>query len=383
MTAIAITREVFRWARERAGLSDKRLAKSASTTPDKIRAWENGLEFPNFHQAQKLAATLHVPLGYLFLSRPPEITLPVTDFRTLPGIVKAIPSPDLQDVLDDALRKRDWYEEWRIKEGYAPISFIGKFPLSSNPTQIVMDMRKELGMSEDFAATLQSWDEHLRAFVHKAESTGILILQSGIVGNNTTRKLNLEEFRGFALANRYAPLVFINARDTISARIFTLAHELIHLWTGTSGISNPNITPNEQEGLQIERLCNQTAAEFLVPKQVLLTKWYKNKDTIENVQYLARIFRVSAQVVLRKSHDSGVIPTNEYFRAYNEVIHMNKPSRSGSGGNFYNTLISRNSRRFTLELISAVQGGHLSYLEGAHLLNTHPKQLANVMKLVG
>jgi Zn-dependent peptidase ImmA (M78 family)/DNA-binding XRE family transcriptional regulator len=384
MTTVAITSEVFRWARERAGLSDERLAKSVNTKPYKIRAWEDGREFPNFNQAQKLASALSVPLGYLFLSQPPEIALPITDFRTLPSAGKTIPSLDLQEVLDDALRKRDWYEEWRKQEGFAALDFIGKFSVRSDQDQIVMDMRRELNISEDFASTIGSWDEHLRAFVQKVESSGVLVLQSGIVGNNTKRKLNVEEFRGFALANQYAPLVFINARDPISARIFTLAHELVHLWTGTSGISNPDITPGEKEGLQqIEQLCNQTAAEFLVSTQAFLRQWYKNKEIIDNIQSLARIFRVSAQVILRKGYDLGIIRTDEYFRAYQEVLKAIKPFKSSGGGNFYNTLVSRNSRRFTLDLISAVQSGHLSYYEAAHLINTHPKQLVNVIKLLG
>ena len=309
MTTVAITGEVFRWARERAGLSDERLAKSVNTKPDKIRAWENGHEFPNFHQAQKLASALSVPLGYLFLSQPPEIALPITDFRTLPGTGETIPSLNLQEVLDDALRKRDWYEDWRKQEGFAPLDFIGKFSVRSDPAHIAIDIRRQLNISEGFAATFGSWDEHLRTFVQKVESSGVLVLQSGIVGNNTKRKLNVEEFRGFALANQYAPLVFINVRDTISARIFTLAHELVHLWTGTSGISNPDITPGEKQGLQqIEQLCNQTAAEFLVSKQAFLQQWVNNKEIIENIQYLARVFRVSAQVILRRGFDLGNHP---------------------------------------------------------------------------
>ncbi len=66
MTSVAITGEVFRWAHERAGLSDEKLAKSVSTKLEKIRAWETGKEYPNFHQAQKLASALSIPLGVSF-----------------------------------------------------------------------------------------------------------------------------------------------------------------------------------------------------------------------------------------------------------------------------------------------------------------------------
>lgn len=379
MTSVAITGEVFRWARERAGLSDEKLAKSASAKLDKIRAWETGEAYPNFQQAQKLASALSIPLGYLFLSRPPEITIPITDFRTLPGKEQASLSPNLQDVLDDALRKRDWYKEWRQQEEIAPFEFVGKFSLQSKPADIVQDMRQVLDIQPDFTKNIRSWDQHLRQFVQKVETAGILVLQSGIVGNNTRRKLSVQEFRGFALADKYAPLIFINAQDTTAARIFTLAHELAHVWSGTSGISNPEFVTDEVEAQQTEKLCNQIAAEFLVPYNVFVKRWSKGQDALENAQQLAAYFRVSAQVILRRAYDSDFISLDEYHQSIQEALKASMPRAKGGGGNFYNSLISRNSRRFTRELFFAVSGGYLSYLDGARLLNTHPSTLVNAM----
>jgi len=383
MTSVAITVDVFRWARERAGISDERLAKSVNTKPEKIRAWESGHEYPNFRQAQKLASALRVPLGYLFLSQPPEITVPIADFRTLPGTEKAMLSLNLQDVLDDALRKRDWYTEWRKKEGLSPFEFIGKFSAQSEQVQIIQDMRQVLDVPPEFTAHISTWSEHLRKFVQKVESAGILVLQSGIVGNNTHRKLSVQDFRGFALANEFAPLIFINAQDATSARIFTLTHELAHLWTGTSGISNPEITPYGSETPQIEQVCNQIAAEFLVSRQTFSQRWERSQDAFDNAQALARYFRVSAQVILRRGYDLGIISIEEFSQAFQEVLKASKPPTTGGGGGFYNSLFSRNSHRFTRELISAVHIGYLSYLDAARLLNTHPRQLVKAMEKIG
>jgi Zn-dependent peptidase ImmA (M78 family)/transcriptional regulator with XRE-family HTH domain len=379
MTSVAITGEVFRWARERAGLSDEKLAKSVSAKLEKIRAWETGKEYPNFQQAQKLASALSVPLGYLFLSHPPQITIPVTDFRTLPGKEKTSLSPNLQDVLDDALRKRDWYKEWRQQEEIAPFEFVGKYSLRSKPVDIVQNMRQVLDIPPDFTKNIGTWDLHLRQFVQKVESAGILVLQSGIVGNNTRRKLSVQEFRGFALADKFAPLVFINAQDSTAARIFTLAHELAHVWTGTSGISNPEFS-GDVETPQTEKLCNQIAAEFLVPYEMFVERWDKHQDTLDNAQQLARYFRVSTQVVLRRAFDAGFISVDEYRASIQEALKAAKPRAKGGGGDFYNTLFSRNSRRFTTVLLSAVSSGHLSYLDGARLLNTRPGKLVIAME---
>jgi Zn-dependent peptidase ImmA (M78 family)/DNA-binding XRE family transcriptional regulator len=375
MSTMTITGEVFRWAIERAGFSDEKLALRLHTKPEKIIAWETGKEYPNFQQAQKLASTLSIPLGYLFLSDPPEITVPIADFRTLPGKPSTSISLNLQDLLDDALRKRDWYSEWRKSEGLAPFEFIGKFTIQDKPSDIVQDMRQVLDIPPDYASHMKTWDDHLRLFVQKVEHCGILVLQSGIVGNNTHRKLSLEEFRGFTLADKYAPLIFVNAQDSIAARIFTIVHELTHLWTGTSGISNPEIAPGDFEVQQIELFCNKIAADFLVPQEIL--------DTMENTQILARYFRVSAQVILRRSYDLGIIPSDEYFATYQEILKLGNAGKKGSGGDFYNSFFSRNSRRFTRILISAIASGNLSYLDAARLLNTQPRSIANAIERMG
>ena len=379
-TSVEITGEVFRWARERADISIERLAKTVNTKPEKILAWERETEYPNYRQAQKAASALSVPLGYLFLPEPPEISIPIADFRTLPGKENAEISPNLQEVLDDALRKRDWYAEWRKEEGLAPFEFVGKFSTESDADDLIQNMRQTLDIPPDFAASMSSWDEHLRKFVQQVENAGVLILQSGIVGTNTHRKLSVEEFRGFALANDFAPLIFINAVDSTSARIFTLAHELVHLWTGTSGISNPEIDPNQKEIQKIELFCNYVAAEFLVARSAFLRRWDKYRDAKDNAQNLAKYFRVSAQVILRRSYELELIPADEFFQAFQEVLKASKAPKKGGGGSFYNNLFSRNSRRFTTELVFAVSGGHTTYSEAARLLNTSPAKVANVIE---
>lgn len=379
MSEVSIQGNVFRWAIERAGFSDEELAFRLHIKAEKIKAWELGKEFPSFQQAQKIASTLNIPLGYLFLSAPPQIAVPIADFRTLPGKPSHPISLNLQDLLDDALRKRDWYSDWRKNEGLAPFDFVGKFTTQNKVSDIVRDIRQVLEIPADFASQMSTWEEHLRLFVQKTENAGILVLQSGIVGSNTHRKLSLEEFRGFTLADEYAPLIFINAQDSISARIFTLAHELGHLWTGTSGISNPEIIPGTFEMQFVEQFCNKIAVDFLVPQDLFNEKWDMLLDTLENTQILARHFRVSAQVILRRGYDLGIIPSSEYVYAFQEITKSSKVGKKGSGGNFYNSFFSRNSRRFTVTLLSAITSGNLSYLDAARLLNTHPGSIANAI----
>ena len=383
MSPVTITSSVFRWARDRAGLSNENIAKKISVKPERLHAWEQGDEQPNFRQVSKLASILSIPVGYLFLSEPPHIEIPIADFRTLPGKETVGLSPELQDVLDDALRKRDWYKEWRIREGHSPLDFIGIYSPQSDPVDIIASMRMVLDIPPNFAANLRSWEDHLRQLVEKVESTGILVLQSGVVGNNTKRKLSVEEFRGFTLVDEYAPIIFINAQDAISARIFTLIHELAHLWTGTSGISNPEIRPSDENIHGTELICNRIAAEFLVPAELFIISWDNNHSVLETTEMLAHRFRVSGQVILRRAFELRLISNNEFFQVWAEVQNRAQKAQAKRGGDFYRNLYVRNSRRFTSELLLAVNSGYISFQDGARLLNTKPQSISNALAKLG
>jgi len=391
MNQAKINPSVLRWARVRMKLSEAEVARKIGLKEgiERLRKWETGEEFPTFHQAQELARVLHVPFGYLFLSEPPQTTLPIADFRMLPKAQKGEFSPDLEEVLNDARRKSDWLRERRMEAGQSPLPFIGRFSIHTPPKTISDDIRAVLHLPVPTARNAKTWEEHLRILVQHAEQAGIIVLQSGCVGSNTHRKLSVEEFRGFALADPYAPLVFLNARDSIKGRIFTLAHELAHLWTGTSGVSNPlAISPERYEGFfgpnDLERLCNQVAAELLVPEQLLVSRW-RNPWTEESVQELAKEFRVSTLVILIRVYETGLIPAREFRAAYEEAVrHMQERIREESsnagGGDFYRTFYTRNGRILLDEVTQAIREGSLLYREAASLLNINLKTLANVLR---
>lgn len=381
MTEAFITPALIAWARERSHETVESAARKVKTEPDKLAAWESGRERPSLRQAQDLARKLRIPFGYLYLSHPPEEKLPLPDLRTVAGAPPLKPSPDFLDVLYDVLRKQQWYREYLEGENTPPVPFIGKFKLGDDPKTIAADVRETLGINDDLRQKSQIWGLSLMEFVRKAECARVLVLRSSIVGNNTKRHLDVEEFRGFAISDALAPLVFINSSDAKAAQIFTLAHELAHLWIGQSGISNPDYAQrSSQQQNTIDRQCDSIAAEILVPEDDFALRWNDFNTLADNLGTLAAHYRVSAFVVLRRAYELGKVQTDEYRDQYKELLrkHRREGDAGGGGGNFYLTLLSRNSNTFTTVLMTAAAEGRVPPREAANLLNVRIATLRGI-----
>ena len=364
-----VTPEVLRWARERDHLSPEDVAKRFKVPASRVQDWEQGFARPTFRQAERLAQQLNVPFGYLFLSAPPVEKLPLPDLRTVGDQTPPTPSPELWDALVDAMEKQAWYRDYLESEGAEPLTFISSRSSNDPPAILAELVRAELGLDSSLRAKARSWEEFLRLVIARAEGVGILVLRNGGVRNNTHRPLDVGEFRGFAISDPLAPLVFINAKDAKSAQIFTLVHELVHLWIGQSGISNPDYRQRaDHQPNAIERLCNRAAAEILLPKDDFLPTWERPGTVDEKVRATAVAFRVSRLAALRQAFDLGLLAAEEYRPMYDKLVAEGFRG-AGEGGNFYNSLLARNSPTLTRALFSAVAEGRSSYLEASRLLN--------------
>lgn len=371
-TQALITRSVLRWARERRNISEDAVAKRLGTSSDKVRAWEieDSGERPTLRQAQNIAEILNIPLGYLFLSDPPSLTTQLPDLRTASGQPVQNPSPAFLDQLYDVCRKQAWFHEFQAQQGATPLPFIGRFGLSDQPDVIAHDICVVIGINDEMRSQASNWEAFLTSFVRKAEAAGVLVFRSGVVVGNTHRPLSTDEFRGFALSDDLAPAVFVNSKDYKVAQTFTLAHELAHLWIDKSGVSNPDYTIRpELQVNQIDRLCDQIAAEVLVPKDDFLARWRVSLTPAENVQNLARHYRVSRFVALRRGYEANVITEATFSELYDQYKDDYHPP-SGEGGDFYNLFFARNSTTFTFTLLTATAEGQVSRLDAARLLNS-------------
>ena len=371
-TQALVTRKVLKWARQRRNITEAAVAKRLGTSPDRVRSWEaeTGEAHPTLRQAQNIAGILNVPLGYLFLSEPPSLTTDLPDLRTVSGQPVQNPSPEFLDHLYDVLRKQSWYRDYREAQYITePVPFVGRFSADDMADVIATDIAEVLGINDEMRRQAPNWEAFLTMFVRKAEAAGALVFRSGIVESNTHRPLSVREFRGFAITDDLAPLVFINAQDAKVAQIFTLAHELAHLWIGESGVSNPNyaVLP-EQQVNHIDRLCDKVAAEVLVPKADFLARWVEPMDAASNLRSLAAHYRVSRFVVLRRAYETAVITHAEFQRFHDEFTKDYHPP-AGEGGNFYNLFLARNSSTLTYAVLTAAAEGQIARLDAARLLN--------------
>jgi Zn-dependent peptidase ImmA (M78 family)/transcriptional regulator with XRE-family HTH domain len=362
MTRVAVEGTMLSWARERAGKSRESLTPKFARVAD----WETGEVQPTLKQLEAFAKAVHVPIGYLFLREPPEEPVPIPDFRTIADQPLGRASPDLLDTVYLCQQRQEWYRDDARQAGAQPLPFVGSLVLGADVVRSAASIRAALGLDLESQRRLPTWTDALRRFIELADALGVLVMVSGVVGSNNQRPLDPEEFRGFALVDPVAPLVFINGADTKAAQMFTLAHELAHLWAGESALSDARAA--EAPTQVVERWCNRVAAELLVPLSVFTAEHDPNADLRGELDRLARRFKVSTLVVLRRMHDAGSLRGDAYWRAYNAEVQRLQELPGGSGGNFYLTLGARASKRFARAVVSSTLEGRSSFTEAFRLL---------------
>jgi Zn-dependent peptidase ImmA (M78 family)/DNA-binding XRE family transcriptional regulator len=376
-----ITPKVVRWARQRARLSTAEVAKRISVSqPDRLDAWEQegSEDRPTFRQAQHLADVLHVPFGYLFLSEPPTEELPLPDLRTKYRDTATKPSPEFLEVVYDALRKQEWYHDYLLDQDADPVPFVGRYTETTPVDTVAEDIRRTLRLDQSLRRQARDNDDYFRLLAGRAEEARVVVLRTSIVGNNTRRSLDPEEFQGFAKSDNLAPLVFVNQNDYLSAQIFTLLHELAHIWTGVSGVSDPDYLERPVTKSAVhQRRADQIAAEALVPAKDFALRWDSYAHDEDRLTKLCGHYRVSVFVVLRRAYDVGKLSLTEYLSKYDELRQQIKPKKSGGGGG-YGSLFSRNSHTVTAAVLHSVIEGKLPPTEGATLLNVRPPTLYNM-----
>ena len=366
-TRVPVQPALLNWAADRAGVSEDALRKRFP----KWDQWLGGETKPTLRQLEEFAKATKTPVGYLFLPKPPMLSIPIPDYRT-PGSERLDqPSPDLLDTIHLCQQRQEWYRAYMKSLGGEPLAFVGSATVQNDIEPTARMMRERMGFDIMKRLDCRTWEEALTYFRQQVDAAGVLVMTSGIVGGNTRRKLDPAEFRGFALADPLAPVVFVNGADTKAGQMFTLAHELAHLWLGESALSDA--TPSVAGSRRVERWCNRVAAELLVPLAEVREAFDPAADLLGEVNKLARLFKVSTLVILRRVLDAGEITRRRFDEVYaGEVARLKKlsarRSEAGGGGDWYLTAPVRVSNRFAKAVLTSTFEGRSSFTDAKQLI---------------
>lgn len=354
------------WALKRSPLTARAVAERIKVDPGMLEAWQRPGTHPPFAKAEALAKTLHVPFGFFYLPAPPEADLPLPDFRGFDRTYK--PSADLIELINDILVKQDWFREHEKEASTGSLKFVGSFTTKDSIETVAASIRQHLGINAALREATSAWSEYLSTLAKRADAAGILVMRSSVVGNSTHRQLQIKELLGFAIADPFAPVVFVNSGDFKASQVFTLAHELAHIWIGETAIANPDELDEDGQRNRVETFCNKVAAEVLVPKVEFDAAWRDAKGTAEmRVQRMARRFWVSTYVTLRRAHELGKVDKDEYATIRRHEAERRRKD-AGGGGDYYRNVIVRMSPRLANAVLTDVNRGKLELRDAAQLL---------------
>jgi Zn-dependent peptidase ImmA (M78 family) len=359
---VEVKPEVLRWARDRSGLDDETIYRRFPS----LEKWQKRDLQPTLKQLESFAEATHTPIGYLFLQAPPVEKIPIPDFRTVGNKRIGKPSPDLLETIYICQQRQEWYRDFSVSNKEDPLPFVGSVTARNDVGTTALAIRKLLDFSVEERRQIPTWAEALRQFIEQVDRTGVLVMINGVVGNNNYRKLDPSEFRGFALSDPLAPLIFINGSDTKSAQMFTLAHELAHIWLGQSALSDLALVSTTDNA--VELWCNEVAAEILVPIEEFRKEIRDNEPVQEALGRLARYFKVSTLVILRRMFDEKQLSQDEFWQSYHEELNRLMAMPKSSGGDFYLTQGARVGKRFARALIANTLEGQTLHRDAFRLL---------------
>ena len=372
---------IISWA-----LSQTSEEKLGTKLVDNIKHWLDGTKSPTFNQIEDFSKKSHIPLGYFFLQTPPIEQISLLEYRTLDSIQLTNPSRNLIDTIHDMEAVQEWMVNYRKEWNYDTISIVGSLKGITDISVIADTIRKDLGLNIEWYKDCGNPSEAFNKVRGLLEECGIVVMMNGIVGKNTHRALDVNEFRAFAMVNEWAPLIFINGADSAGGRLFSLFHELVHLWIGENDLYNDTIY--SANGIKpIEVTCNAVAGALMVPKTVFLEKWNNNTndDIHEKIKELARMFRCSSSVIARRALDNKKIDQNVYNMVIADAIeaYIQTKQEKSSGGDYYRVARSKLDGVFVRALCESVNSGRTSFTEAYRLTNTTSKTFSEVASGLG
>ena len=301
--AVDVVPQVLSWLRTSSGWEIEEVAKRLRTSVEVVKDLESGKRNPTMSQLHILSEIYKRPIASFFLSKPKQESPMPKDYRFLPNKTNVF---DRKTILSIRRTRslQNLSKELSLNINYATKTEIRKAKFTDDPELIASEYRKLLNLDLEKQRKFRDAYKmfgHLRDVL---EDRNILVFQFS---------MPIEDARGFALADETPNTIVINSKDSIEARLFTLMHEFGHIILGETVIDLP------EESLvvrsNIEAWCNAFSSAFLLPKEVSIDLFNKNKNSLtetNTLNALSRKYKVSKAVLLVKMVNLNYISRQEF-----------------------------------------------------------------------
>jgi Zn-dependent peptidase ImmA (M78 family)/DNA-binding XRE family transcriptional regulator len=378
---------VLRWARETAHISIEEAAGKIGIKQDKLLEWETGFSQPTMRQAETLAKMFKRPFASFFLPEIPRDFQTLRDFRR--DASRSLSTAAIF-IIRDIQQKQAWISEMLQDEGADPFEFVGACSTKDAPEIVAQYMLKLLNINPGTYKkdVLQEW-------ISRAEAAGFFITRTSFV--HSRLKLDSQEFKGFAIADPFAPFVFINSKDWNAPQLFTLVHEIVHIIiaeTGISGEIDQAPEKNNKFDDPIELFCNEVAAIALMPTDMMRSLDDHVFESGHSVFSAAKRFGVSSFAFLVRAYRLKLIPLSVYhelkrqadvsfkqnLQAEEQKKAAQKAKQEAGGPSPYFLRTLKNGRLFTQIVLSAFRGGRIQPTEASRMLDTPVNKFSKLEK---
>jgi Zn-dependent peptidase ImmA (M78 family) len=350
-TRVKISPKNLVWATERSGLNIDNLFDVYPKAIDWIREESE----PTVKQLESFAKKIHVPFGFLFLNKFPDEILPVIFYRSNGEIIENPPLV-IKDLVNQIKAKQEWLKDNLIENDYDKLDFIGvlKEYEKIDSVEAAEIIRTSLKLNKTWYEETKK-EKSFRYWIDKIEKNRIFVISTGYVSHNK-RTVDVDVCKGFTLVDDICPFIYINTNNLGGGRIFTLIHELIHVFVGHSiGIGYNPIHPSSEP---LEKFCDSVASEILVPNSFFKISWNSTTGSFsEKFSTIAKQYHVSKLVIAKKALDYNFIQESDFWTFYN--FYTNIPYKKTSGGDYWNSKPYEVSRKFYSYVDLALKQGKI------------------------
>lgn len=366
---VKISPETLVWATERGGYTTDNLLDIFPKAID----WIKEESTPTVKQLENFAKKVHIPFGFLFLKQPPKEEIPITFYRSN-GQIVGNPPLVIRDLVNSVKTKQEWLNGYLEENKYEELNFIGKLRdfKNINSTEAADLIRNYLNIHIDWYKETNT-SQVFRYWIDKLEKNRIFVISTGYVNNNR-RLVDVNICKGFTLIDKLCPFIYINTNNKGGGKIFTLIHELVHIFIGNSlGLSYEPIHPSSEP---LEKFCDNVASELLVPQNQFIKLWKNtNGDNVTKFTRLAGVFHVSKLVIAKKALDNQLIEIADFWSFYN--FYTNIPYKQTGGGDYWNSKPYEVSRKFYNYVDAALSQNKILPSEAYKLTNMKGKTYDN------